>query len=130
LTILIIDDMISLLKNLNDLYLCCNLQADVENLERLFETLNIQTEVLHDLGYKDFKDAMKKFCEETDFENASMAVFVLMAHGDDDSVLYTANGRTIKTEEIIDLFYDENCPNLKGKPKWFIFQVKVSPFCD
>jgi len=105
------------------------LQKDVENLEKLFESLNIKTEVKCDLGIVELKKAAQEFCEDDELADASMSIFVLMAHGDDDSVIYTANGRTIRTEEIIDLFDDESCPNLKGKPKWFVFQViKIHTF--
>jgi len=105
------------------------LQKDVENMEKLFESLTIKTNILYDLGYVDFVKATKKFCEDDELADASMSVFVLMAHGDDDSVIYTANGVTIKTDEIIDLFDETNCPNLKGKPKWFIFQVERIVYC-
>jgi len=105
------------------------LQKDVENLEKLLESLNIKTEVLCDLGYVDLVEAAEKFCKDDELADASMSVFVLMAHGDDDSVIHTANGRTIKTDEIIDLFDETNCPNLKGKPKWFIFQVERNVYC-
>jgi len=110
------------------LNICFDLQKDVENLEKLFETLDIKTEVLSDLGIVDLKKEIKKFSQDDDFVDASMSVLVLMAHGDDNSEVITANGRSINTEEIIDLFDDKNCPNLKGKPKWFIFQVSNKPF--
>jgi len=100
------------------------LQKDVENLEKLFESLNIKTEVLCDLGYVDLVKAAKKFCKDDELADASMSIFVLlMGHGDDNSVISAADGRAIKTEDLIDLFDDKSCPNLKGKPKWFIFQV-------
>jgi len=94
-------------------------------LTEIFEKLNIETKVLNDLGFKDVKDETERFSRDESFANASMSVFVIMAHGEEDSQIRTANGRLIKTEEIIDLFDDRKCPNLKGKPKWFIFQVKL-----
>jgi len=100
-----------------------NFQKDVENLEKLFESLNIKTEVLPDQGYVDLVEAAEKFCKDDELADASMSVFVLMGHGNDKSEIAAADGWTIKTEDIIDLFDDRSCPNLKGKPKWFIFQV-------
>jgi len=95
----------------------------------MFESLNIKTEVLCDLGYVDLVKAIKIFREGNELFDSSMSVFVLMAHGDDNSVIHTANGVSVKTDEIIDLFDETNCPNLKGKPKWFIFQVKRNVYC-
>jgi len=103
------------------------LQKDVENLEKLFESLNIKTEVPRD-RYVDPVEAAKKFCKDDELADASMSVFVLMGHGNDNSVIYTANGKPIRTDDIIDLFDDKSCPNLKGKPKWFIFQVLKKHF--
>jgi len=96
----------------------------------LFESLNIKTDILYDLGIMDLIRATRKFIEDEAFVDASMSVFVLMAHGDDNSIIYTANGGTIKADEIIELFDETNCPNLKGKPKWFIFQVERNVFCQ
>jgi len=99
-------------------------QKDVEELTKLFHRFNIETEVLLDLSYMEIFDRTKRFSKQDEFSDASVSVFVLMAHGGNDCELFTANGRPIKTEDVIDLFDDRNCPNLKGKPKWFIFQVK------
>jgi len=98
------------------------LQRDVENLENLFKTLNIETKVLRDLPRNELIMEAKLFRDDS-FQDASMSVFVVMAHGDDNSEIYSADELTLNTEYIIDLFDDKSCPNLKGKPKWFIFQV-------
>jgi len=99
------------------------LQEDVNNMQKLFKELNVETEVHSNLTYFEVIDRAEQFSQDDIFRDASMCIFVLMAHGRDDSEILTANGRPIKTEEILDLFDDRKCPNLKGKPKWFIFQV-------
>jgi len=98
-------------------------QKDVGELEKLFKKLNIRTETYHDLTKVEIIDRTEKFIQHQEFSNASMSVFVLMGHGGDDSHIIAGSGTRIKTEDIIDLFDDRNCPNLEGKPKWFIFQV-------
>jgi len=94
-------------------------------LEKLFASLNIGTEIHHDLARPEILDRTEKFIKDEEFVDASMAIFVLMGHGEDESQIRTATGSLIKTNDIIDLFDDRNCPNLKGKPKWFIFQVNL-----
>jgi len=90
----------------------------------LFEILNIKTKVERDLGKEDLKKLTKTFSQDEEFMDASMSVFVLMAHGNDNSVIFTADGDSINIEEdIIDLFDIRESPLLKDKPKWFIFQV-------
>jgi len=98
-------------------------KRDVEALQNLFVSLNIKTEVHQDLTYTQIWGQAAKLSYDNEFRHASMSIFVLMAHGHDGE-LFTVDGKPIKTEDIIDLFDDRNCPNLKGKPKWFIFQVK------
>jgi len=99
------------------------LQKDVKNLEQLFKKLNVETNVHSNMTYIDVLNKTECFTQDDAFRDASMCIFVIMAHGRDDSKIFTANGKPIEIEEIIDLFDDRKCPNLKGKPKWLIFQV-------
>jgi len=91
-------------------------------LQNLFKSLNIKTEVHQNLTFSQIWGQAAKFCYDDEFSDASMSIFVLMAHGSNDGELFTADGRLVKTEDIIDLFGES--PNLKGKPKWFLFLVR------
>jgi len=102
----------------------------VNELTKLFSKLNIKKvdQPALDWKYMEILDQTENFLKEFKDGDASMSIFVMMAHGGYDGELFTANGKSIKIESIIDQFDDRLCPNLKGKPKWFIFQVKQVDF--
>ena len=51
-----------------------------------------------------------------------MAVVVIMSHGR-HGLVAACDGREIETEWILRQLNNDGCPNLKGKPKLFIFQA-------
>lgn len=101
-------------------------QNDVNDLKNLFELLGIETDVLPDLSHADLLNQTKVFGKDPVFSKLSMLVYVVMAHGGKDSEIYPKDGKPINIEDLVDLFDDTNCPDLKEKPKWFIFQVILS----
>ena len=44
--------------------------------------------------------------------------------------MYTADGRSINLERIYEYFNNKNCPDLKGKPKFFIVQACRGELAD
>ncbi len=60
-------------------------------------------------------------------KNANMMVLAVLSHGRDGHV-YTSDGLVIATESIYEKFNNNNCPLLKGKPKFFIIQVRMDDF--
>ncbi len=51
-----------------------------------------------------------------------MMILAVLSHGRDGHI-YTSDGSVIATESIYEKFNNNNCPLLKGKPKFFIIQV-------
>lgn len=95
----------------------------MEDLRKLFTSLNIESEILPDLNHDQLLDQTKEFGRDDTFKDASMSVYVIMAHGGMDSLIYPKDGKPVTMEDLVELFDDTKCPNLAGKPKWFIFQV-------
>ena len=98
-------------------------QNDVRDLKNLFQVLGIDSEVLLDPTHDDLIDRTKDFGKDPVFRSISMLVYVVMAHGGKGSEIYPRDGKPINIEDLIDFFDDANCPDLKWKPKWFIFQA-------
>ena len=62
-----------------------------------------------------------KVCEEND-----MMILVILSHGREGSI-DTVEGQPYSLEFIFSRFNNQQCPNLKGKPKFFIVQVCKRP---
>jgi hypothetical protein len=85
--------------------------------------LGIESEVFPDPTHDDLVSRTKDFGQDPVFRSISMMVYVVMAHGGKGSEIYARDGKPILIEDLVDYFDDANCPDLKEKPKWFIFQV-------
>ena len=56
-----------------------------------------------------------------------MMILAILSHGGNGNV-YTSDGRNVRIESIYEKFNNQFCPLLKGKPKFFIIQVKLMPW--
>lgn len=54
--------------------------------------------------------------------SAGCAIFIIASYGNEDTFL-TSDMKHISKEWICDLFKDSECPNLKNKPKLFLFDL-------
>ena len=55
-----------------------------------------------------------------DNSQSEMSVVVVMSHGD-EGVLYGSDGLPVQDEALLTMFNNQNAPQLKGKPKFFVF---------
>ena len=95
---------------------------DVLNLTKLFEGLHFGVRVLKNLTRGQLNQQLTDFAEDPEQVNADMMILVVLSHGKDGHI-YTSDGLKYETENIYRKFNNQNCPNLKGKPKFFIVQV-------
>jgi hypothetical protein len=58
----------------------------------------------------------------SDLDHTDMSVLVVLSHGDKDRI-YSSDGQWVATDWILKQFNNANCPRLRGKPKFFIFQA-------
>ncbi|CAL4151307.1 unnamed protein product, partial [Meganyctiphanes norvegica] len=90
------------------------------------------------------KRAITELTEHEDLRNVDSTVVIIMSHGTKE-YFYTEDGRKISFNYIVNSFNIHNCPALKGKPKFFIFdccrgnesmrplylsKVQASPFTE
>ena len=97
--------------------------VDVENLWSLLKGLDFDVTVHKNLHLAAFFKVITEFCCNKLHKEADMTVVVINSHGK-DGVVYAADGQSINMEYIYEFFNNRNCPNLMGKPKFFIVQVK------
>ena len=73
-------------------------------------------------------DMAKDFSQE-DNSDSQMCIVAIMSHGNNGMILGT-DGMGVKDEDILKMFHNEAAPQLRGKPKFFIFShcrsVKLS----
>ena len=85
------------------------------------------------LGKREMLDELEEFARSNLHLLGSMAVIAIFSHGNWDEgstegyIVPHDYQRTgyVTIERILSIFNNHNCPNLIGKPKWFIFQVNV-----
>jgi len=103
------------------------LQHDVNNLEKLFNSLDFEVEIKKNLKRHEFYKEITSFSRNQKHREAHMMILVILSHGHDGQI-YAADGPYISTEWIYKEFNNEFCPLLKGKPKFFIIQVNSFSF--
>ncbi len=64
-------------------------------------------------------EMVKDFSQE-DNSQSQMCIVAIMSHGENGVILGT-DGIGVKEEDILNMFHNEAAPQLRGKPKFFIF---------
>ncbi len=100
-------------------------QFDVDNLTGLFEGLSFKVDKRKNLNKREFDNLLYEFANRPEHRHANMMIMAVLSHGRDGHV-YTSDGLVIATESIYEKFNNSNCPALKGKPKFFIIQVRYN----
>ncbi|TRY69101.1 hypothetical protein TCAL_01435 [Tigriopus californicus] len=96
--------------------------VDVDNLKKLFRGLYFDVIEKHDLCRRDFEVALRELATDYRHLHGDMMILAILSHGRDGHI-YTAEGHSIPTEAIYELFNNQNAPLLIGKPKFFIIQA-------
>jgi len=95
---------------------------DANNLDILFEQLGFKVIVQNNRTYQEMREDINSFAQRQEHASSNMAIIVLLSHGE-DGLVFGTDGRKVPNEWILGQFNNDNCPNLKGKPKLFIFQA-------
>lgn len=95
---------------------------DAIDLKELFWRLGFHCDIFSDLKIREMKSVLSRFAKIEDHKNLSCCALALMSHGDENNI-FGIQGEKIPVNELISYFNDQNCPNLKNKPKLFIIQT-------
>lgn len=66
---------------------------------------------------------IKTFSQKEEHKDVDSTVVVIMSHGASGDKCYGSDGEHVDYADIIDMFNNCNCPNLKDKPKMFFIQA-------
>jgi len=96
--------------------------ADAANLSHLFNELGFAVTLKTDPSAIDLKRQILEFSQLKAHAKAQMSVIVVLSHGGNGFIL-GSDGKRCDNEWILQQFNNEMCPDLMGKPKFFIFQA-------
>jgi len=97
--------------------------CDRKNLESLFREMHFEVEVKLDLTKIELIQALQDFAGDQRHINCDMMILVVLSHGRSDGRIDTVEGQSYELESIFEQFNNQQCPYLKGKPKFFIIQA-------
>jgi len=96
--------------------------ADATNLKALFTDLGFDVLVKTNLSGIELRQQILSFSNSPNHKKAQMTVVVVLSHGGNGYVL-GSDGKQCPNEWILEQFNNGGCPDLMGKPKFFIFQA-------
>ena len=94
---------------------------DVENLKIMLKHLRFKIQYYNNLDRLGFHQVIRSFASNSLHQDADMMIFAIINNGTENGII-TFDGGEILLEDIFKRFNNQNCPNLKGKPKFFIIQ--------
>ncbi|XP_014211578.1 caspase Dronc [Copidosoma floridanum] len=106
---------------------------DEDNLNILFTEMGFKTIVRRNLTGIEIKKEVKEFSKMKELRRVDAAFIIISSHGHGEygkqeteiqgTDYLSPNYKSVFCTDIIDYFTAEQCPNLCGKPKIFIFQT-------
>lgn len=97
--------------------------VDSKNLMNLFKGLGFYVRSYRNLSKFGTFEAISNFSALFGQIEVDMAIVCILSHGEENDRFATADGMLIDFEHVMSKFNNDNCPQLKGKPKLFIFQA-------
>ncbi|KAK7013366.1 hypothetical protein SK128_025170, partial [Halocaridina rubra] len=96
-------------------------QTDALNYANLFTQMGFTCDVHTSLTNEETVNALERVRDMKALNDVGCAVFVISSHGSTGDSFLTSDMKHIYTERILNLFKDTECPQLRNKPKLFIF---------
>ena len=79
-----------------------------------------QVEIGNNTSLGEMQHMIRSFTEDPRHEVIDMTVVVILSDGDEGKIL-ARDGQILSTEWVLNQFTNHSCPQLRGKPKFFIF---------
>lgn len=95
--------------------------ADIENLRNLCSQMGYEEQVYWDLTKGQTITALTRFRNQERLKHVGCAIVAIMSHGIGTHTFYSSDLMSISVNEVQNLFLDQQCPNLRNKPKIFLF---------
>ncbi|XP_066989117.1 caspase b-like isoform X2 [Macrobrachium rosenbergii] len=106
-------------------------EDDASNLANVFTQMGYSGEVHHSLTSDETKETLTRIRDMEELWDASSATFIISSHGTSNNDAFLASDmQQLSTEWLLGLFSDAECPQLKNKPKVFIFDFCRGYYTD
>ncbi|XP_066989115.1 caspase Dronc-like isoform X2 [Macrobrachium rosenbergii] len=106
-------------------------EDDASNLANVFTQMGYLGEVHHSLTSDETKETLTRIRDMEELWDASSATFIISSHGTSNNDAFLASDmQQLSTEWLLGLFSDAECPQLKNKPKLFIFDFCRGYYTD
>lgn len=96
---------------------------EAKYLEEIFKQLDFQVLHYRNLTSTGMLECFKKIAKKPELHQHDTFVSIILTHGDDGRVVYGTDGSRLKIDKFLPCFTNENCPQLKNKPKLFFIQA-------
>ncbi|XP_076804024.1 caspase-2-like [Clavelina lepadiformis] len=100
-------------------------EFDCSLMESLFEQLGFIVHVERDKTAERIEEIVVEFAGQDFHKEADMCIIIVMSHGglvNEKDVIYGVDGNYLPAEHVVRYFDNDQCGNLRGKPKLFFFQ--------
>ena len=106
--------------NFNDGHVRFGSETSVNYIKKTFQQLCFDVKSFSDLNHIEIFSTINELIESEECKNHDAFVLYIHTHGIGETII-SSNGMRIRTNDIIKLFANENCPNLVNKPKILFF---------
>ncbi|XP_042875930.1 ankyrin-2-like isoform X2 [Penaeus japonicus] len=96
-------------------------ERDVNNLKNVFRKMGYQVEDYQDLGQSETIKVLSDFRSNENLANVDSMFVCMLSHGNDRDTFITSDSKKMHVSQVRNMFKDQRCPHLKGKPKVFLF---------
>ncbi|XP_071531556.1 caspase Dronc-like [Panulirus ornatus] len=104
--------------------------SDVQNLANVFGKMGYTGHTYTSLTADQTKQVLTRVRDMEVLDQAGCAIFIISSHGVGDEKFLTSDMELLTTEWVCQLFKDSECPQLKKKPKLFIFDFCCGYYKD
>ncbi|XP_064097191.1 uncharacterized protein LOC135208681 isoform X2 [Macrobrachium nipponense] len=95
-------------------------RGNATDLAKLLMSTGYSVDIHASMTLEETRQTLRSVRDNLALEESRCAIFVVSSHGTDGSFL-TSDMEVLTTEWVMGMFRDSDCPQLKNKPKLFIF---------
>ncbi|XP_069998608.1 uncharacterized protein [Penaeus vannamei] len=99
------------------------LDYDARTMSDVFDKMGYMCKTHSSLTAQQTKEVMKNIRDGDELKDVGCAIFVISGYGVNGRKILTTDMKFVDTDYILNLFKDSECPQLKNKPKLFIFNL-------
>jgi hypothetical protein len=93
----------------------------MKRLRNIFYQLHFDVQMYKNLSIKQLTELLIEYSNDPKLSEHDAFVFIILTFGNDNKEILDFNNNKKGIKELTQLVNDENCPEMKGKPRLFIF---------